>query len=556
MNFTLRKIGEWFWRHRVFFTLAFICLIGIGFRVWHYSDALIFQSDQSRDALIVERALSGGGFLDLPLLGPQARGSNLHLGPVFYYFQYISGKIFGTSPEVFAYPDLVLGILTLPLLYILARMFFGVSVSLYLTALASTSLLLLTFSRFAWNPNSLPFFATAFAVCFLRALQSSGCKRWFFIIGAALSFGIIAQLHFIATLGLALALGVFMIWKRSFSWPEVAVFFGIVIMLHTPVLLYEYRSHGGNTQAFIESVDEKGSQDKHSLIEQTFRAYQEQSRIVWLVMTGKQNTDMILTRGFQLKCDKKCDAALPYSLAAMLVFGGVLACAWLVFRTEKDPSRRKILTFIFLWFGSFFAVTVLVAYQISTRFYLGIIPPLFILLGFSIERLMVWGGKYRIQWVIIAGGIVVLILNVWASTLYLQELAASRISNSETGRDLVFGTENKVTLGQIRDVARVVDERIDLEQPIFISGESRYVRSLYYILSVERNRQSCYVKGDASDTSGGFNHVSVSFASSADNKRQDSSKIPFGTLTISLDVLNESNANMQQVFLPKDCFNY
>jgi hypothetical protein len=250
--------------------LFLICFVGVGLRLVHHSDWLIFQSDQSRDALIVERALNGSGISDLPLLGPQARGSSLHLGPVFYYFQYWSGSIFHYLPEAFAYPDLVFGILALPLLYLLSRMFFGEGLSIWLTALASGSLFFVTFSRFAWNPNSLPFFTLLFALFFLKALGSPPGKRYLKLGIAAMSLGIIAQLHFIAALGLLLALGVFLLWQRPLIRTEIFLCLGIIVMLYAPVLIHEYQSGAENTQAFLSSVMEKGSKDKHTLPEKPF----------------------------------------------------------------------------------------------------------------------------------------------------------------------------------------------------------------------------------------------------------------------------------------------
>ena len=553
-----RKIRSCSGKYALILAIVSLGIVGIGLRTIHHGDWLIFQSYQSRDTLIVERALGDGGFTDLPLLGPQARGSDLHLGPVFYYFQYWSGKLFGPSPEAFAYPDLLFSILFLPLLYWLLCMFFDRGLSAWLTALASVSVFLVTFSRFAWNPNGLPFFTTLFLACFLEALQAGGRKRWTMIIGASISFGIIAQLHFVATIGLAIGIIIFTVRRRAFDWKEIALFMAIVLAIHTPMLLSEYRSGGANTRALFSSVRDKGSKDDgHNILEKTFRAYQEQSRIIWFMTVGQQNTDTILTRGFVIKCDQKCRAALPASVASMLLFGAILVFGRQTYRSETDEKKRTALTFVLIWFGSFFFVTILVAYQISTRFYLGIAPIIFILIGLAAQRLLAIEPK-KIRGAITLAGVAFIALNLFMATNYLSELSMSRTSNAESGRDAVFGTDNKVTLGQLRALATETDRRFPIEQPLFISGESRYARSLYYLLSVEHQRKGCYVKGDSGNgIPRTFAHVAIDFTQATDNeKSSDPNEARFGTLTARFDDAVEPGENDTVQTSPSTCFTY
>ena len=155
-------------KNRNFIVLAIFIIVAVAFavRVYHFSDWLYFQGDQARDALLVTEAY-GGGPGNLPLLGPRAGGTSTRLGPVFYYFQYISVLIFGNrSPAVFAFPDLFFSILTIPLLYLFLRKFFKSGWSILLTLLYSVSLYTVQYSRFAWNPNSLPFFNLLFFFAF------------------------------------------------------------------------------------------------------------------------------------------------------------------------------------------------------------------------------------------------------------------------------------------------------------------------------------------------------------------------------------------------------
>jgi 4-amino-4-deoxy-L-arabinose transferase-like glycosyltransferase len=471
--------------------------VGIGLRLFEYSENLVFQSDQSRDALIVAKAIDNGA-AELPLLGPQARGSSLQLGPFFYYLQFVSAKIFGMRPESLAYPDLLWGVFTLPLLFFLLKRLVAAPTAVFLTALASVSPFLVSFSRFAWNPNSLPFFTTAFALSFIKALEEKGRPRWVFLAIASAAFGMLTHLHFVALIGLAGGLVLFLLWRRPLSWRELVFCASIVVLFQVPLLANEFQTGGATAQAFAETVEEKGSQDnKHNLAEKTFRAYQELSRIVWLSATGQQNTDMIITRGFDIKCDKKCESLLPYSLMAMVLTAWVVYASWMRFRATPEGSVKELQRLLGVWVISFCVVTVLVAYQISTRFYLGVIPALFAGLGFATEQLWNRCSGAVVRRVLMGMGIALLGLNIWSTTDYLRELSVSRVSAQESERDLVFATEAKVTLGQLRLLARETARRLDKTQPMLVSGESRYARSLFYLLSREEGLRGCYVKGDA-----------------------------------------------------------
>ncbi len=525
-------------------SLVFILGIGIFFRTINYSDLLIFQSDQSRDALIIHKAIEGG-VGNLPLIGPQARDSNLHLGPIFYYFQYISGKIFGESPEGFAYPDLFFGILTLPLLYLFLRKFVSRRLSLGVVLLASTSFFLVSFSRFAWNPNSLQFFSTFAAYSFLSALENTGKKRSWFLVGAALATGIILQLHFVAALSLFGGLFFFLIFSRALSIREAILACFLVLVVQTPTLIYEFQSDGSTARAFVETVDEKGTKDAgHSLYEKVFRAYQENASAFWLVATGQQNTETILTRGFSLKCDKECRGALPVTLFVYLIFTLAIVIFIATWKSCKNKEGGEKILFVGLWFISFLVVSILLAYQISTRFFLSITPIFFLIIALSIRRLLDIRRKYGI-----VGSHLLLcaliISNIYATTIYLRDLSKSKSSFAESKKDLVFGTEPKVTLGQLRYLASKTSDELIVGDPVFVSGESRYARSLYYLLSAEEGHRGCYMKGSV-DVPILVNHVIVK-----KNKGRDDNSNSFGTLATSLDIVEGSDKS-----LPEGCLDY
>src|SRR4030043_2138603 len=157
--------------------LAAIVLAAAAIRLWHFNDWLHFGMDQARDANLVSEAAQVGPS-HLPLLGPRAGGTFVRLGPVFYYFQYVSAKIFhSVSPPVFAYPDLLFSVLTTPLFFLFLRHFFSKTTALLVAALYAFNFVMIQFSRFAWNPNSVPFWTLLTFFALLKSVDEKIKKK-------------------------------------------------------------------------------------------------------------------------------------------------------------------------------------------------------------------------------------------------------------------------------------------------------------------------------------------------------------------------------------------
>ena len=112
----IAKINKNKWKI-ILFLLIFS--VGIFLRSYHFRSWLDFESDQARDLSITEKVVDEGG--SWPLLGPDMSHSQdgsvrFHVGPMYYYFQIISGKFFGVRPETAAYPDLLFAILSIPII--------------------------------------------------------------------------------------------------------------------------------------------------------------------------------------------------------------------------------------------------------------------------------------------------------------------------------------------------------------------------------------------------------------------------------------------------------
>jgi hypothetical protein len=242
-------------------------------------------------------------------------------------------------------------------------------------------------------------------------------------------------------------------------------------------------------------------------------------------------------------------------MAFILLFV-MIVMALSAIRSESNPVKRQSFTFLFLWFASFSLITVLVAYQISTRFYLGIVPSLFILLGLSVQRILRLGMNRLSRVVLIVVGCLAITLNYQATQLYLKGLSAARLSNEDFGPDLVFDTRNKVTLIQLRDIAQEAARRFDSRSPVLVSGESRYARSLYFVLSSDHARTGCYIKGSTDDVVVAIPEVMIRHTQDEAKEIPGFSMIPYGTLTAYFSELVQPEVNPEKSTLPKGCLDY
>lgn len=533
-------------RSLILLLLSLIFATGIGLRAFHHSDWLILKSDQARDAIILDEALENG-FSRLPLLGPEAGSTGFRLGPLSYYFQYVSGLLFGQTIESLAYPDLVFGILAIPAIIALLRLFTPLPLALFGGALASVSFFLITFSRFAWNPNPLPFFTAAFAWSFLSALKAPEQQRRFFLLLSVLLLGAIAHLHLVALVSLCIGLSLFVVFTRVLTIREIILGLCIFLACQFPVFLSEYRTHGDNFHSFIgATLGDRYQDTEHGWHEKFWRAYQEGSQALWILATGRQDTESIQTRGWSLSCPSRCQATLPMTLGALAFFTTIITLSLLSLR-RLSRDERKPLLFILLWTGSFFLVTVFVAYEIEVRYYLGIIPAFFVLI---MQSTLVISRYFRSLSTILGLlfiGCLMILSNIEASYTFLDELNRSQFSAQDSRRDLRFGTEPKVTLGQLRAIARGAEARFTKETPVVISGESHYVKSLYVVLTQEFGFHGCYLRGTHRALPQNWHHIYI------EEPAKHPELEPFGTLGAHFEPRKET-AGMSP--LPNNCLTY
>ncbi len=459
-------------------------------RFYNHHDWLYFKMDQARDAFMIANAVQNGP-QDLPLLGARAGATKvtygfLHLGPIFYYFQYLLGIIFhSTAPDVFAYPDLFFGIMVLPLLYIFLRVYFKRYVSLLIMLMYAFSFLIIEYSRFAWNPNSLPFFTILSFLALLKFLNTNNEKKrawWVALWATGMAIG--SQLHFVGFFCLVGVSGLLVIyhyqlWKKvnlakifkKEIFKKVAILVGIAfavfLFFYTPVIISDTMKHGENTKDFIEALTSKPAHKP--LLDKLGKDINEQIRNYTLITTSyiypkKTNIFKII--------------AILFTLS--IFFGGIYLSIKKIIKGALKQEKKDFLALILLWIGVFFVLCIPLAYQIRPRFFIFTFAVPFILLGIIFEFLKENKIKYY-PYLIILLTTIVLLANAYGTRAWFQEQAQSQKTHFKVKRTLILKVKDGVTLGELERVADYIYSHHKVGYTTYFYIKPEHVRPLNYL---------------------------------------------------------------------------
>lgn len=476
-------------------TVLLLVIVGAVFvRTYNFDEWLYFKMDQSRDALLIGNAIdNGAGYL--PLLGARAGATELEhgflrLGPAYYYFQYLSGKIFNsTDPEIFAYPDLFFSIAVIPLLFFFLRLYFSKRHSLYITAMYAFSFLIIQYSRFAWNPNSLQFFIILSFYGLLRFLNDDRPKqkKWWLALWV---FGITigSQLHFFgffSLLGISGLLILFhlRVWNRDSlkslfqkialkqcAW-FVVISLGVFLVLYTPVIISDTMEGGQNTKNFFEALGSKA--EKKPLVEKLQKDIKENLSYYCLLTTSQCYTG-----------DLKKNV-LPIGASALVVIIGLFLAVQKL-RTEESKLSKDFLMLVLLWFGIFSLLTIPVAFQLRPRFYIVVFALPFIFLGFLYEFLEKRFGK-RALFATALITIAVLAVNIRGTAIWFGEQASAQIRTTNVNRTLILKNQDGVTLGQLQGVTDWMYGKYHAGSTLYYYVKPEHERPINFLLKEKKN---------------------------------------------------------------------
>lgn len=472
--------------------LMIIMLGATWVRTYNFHDWLFFKLDQARETILLAPAIENGPE-NLPLHGPRATkvgGDYLRLGPAFYYFMYLSGILFNSiEPDVFAYPDLFFSILTIPLLFFFLRLYFSRAHSLLSTLLYSFSFLVIQYSRFAWNPNSVPFFELLSFYGLLRFTNSNKFKpRLGWISLWAVSFAIATQLHFFAFFTITAITAVFLIirynlWKihkvltiikQLFSRQSMAfVMISIIIIgfFYTPMIISDVITNGSNVKNFVGAFSEKPKQGKTAW-QKVVRNLREQPKYYYLLITS-----------FRHRKGMKADP-IPVGMGTTFIVLG-LGLAIHLRRKEKDQIKKDFLMLSVIWTILFFIITIPTSYQLRPRFFVVVfaIPYIFFGLWFVFFSQLF---KKRSWSIIFTITVSVLLLNSYGIYAWFKEQELSQIKGFEVGRTYILQRQDGITLGQLERGVDFIYQNRENNSLVFFS-DAEYRNPISYLLNLKKD---------------------------------------------------------------------
>lgn len=479
LNFFEKKLQEIGQKKIIIFSsLFFVVIFGAWLRLNHFADWLHYEFDQSRDNILVSEGIKRGP-ASLPVMGPKADGTQLRVGPIYYYLEYISALIFGDTPQGHAYFVAILSIISIPVLYLLFKIFFNKFISLGLSYLYSISFFLLIYARFGWNPNVMPFFVIAGIYYLLRATdkKSKYPGRWF--IAFAIFFTIATQLHFVAFFALPIFAIAYLLYERpKFSWKIWGASILIFAFFYSPVVISDIALKGFNAKEFIRAFSTKTDRDEPFF-----------EKIIDTIRSGAENYTMILTGNdrvwtpevkfengwIDFSCKNSCKKTslwLSFAAIAFFIFGALLLLWQLI-------KRKKPIVIM----GIFFLSTFLIFTKISTepRFYLLIAPLPFLFLGNIID--LIWRKNALIAKVIFLGVIILFsYTNISRIMQRFSDLEGADKKLIPVHSDRILKEPERVSLRQFQSISREMYNKYQENgYPVIFSSETLYFRSFMYL---------------------------------------------------------------------------
>lgn len=478
-----------------FVALLLIVLGAFFVRTYHFNDWLYFKMDQARDAFLIDKVYENGpGYL--PLLGARAGATEvgegfLRLGPIFYYFQYISTLVFhSTEPSVLAYPDLFFSMAAILLLYFFTRLYFSRKYSLMIAAMYAFSFIIIEYSRFAWNPNSLQFFLLLSFYGLLRFFNEENRKRKFLWLSLwAIGIIIGSQLHFFGFFGLIGISGLFIlikfqVWKKEklisyfrkkpiteFS-KYAAVFVFIFAILYAPVIISDIKENGQNVKKFITALSSKA--EKKPLVQKISKNFSENLNYYCLITTsqcyGEENN--------------KENFALIFT--AIILLGGI-AVAIRAQRREGISLRKDFLTLLLVWIGVYFILMIPVSFQLRPRFFIVVFAVPFILLGLIYEYLAEKLGRKKAIGTAIFISALVIAWNLYGTYAWFSEQAESQKETTEIKRSLILKAKDGVLLWHLQSAADWMYAHHEKGKNLYYYVKPEHVRPMDYLLYEKRD---------------------------------------------------------------------
>ncbi len=433
-------------KNRTAVFLFLIVIFGSFFRLYNFSELVRFNTDQVRDVLIVEKMLEGK---DFPLLGPKAGGTTFKLGPAFYYIEAFSGLIFGNTPSGMAMITAILSIASIPLLFLFVRYYFSTNISLIITLAYSFSFYVIKYSRFAWNPNIIPFFFILFLISILKFVELKNKKFGIWHLLLAVSMGIGVQLH---TLLLILMPLIFLLACAYVFFKEGKIYFvkffiisAAALLINWPFFSYDLQNNGKNVKSFFAGTEKK-TEKNTSLADNVLKDGQFFIQgSTYALSSFEPQKNWIKVKKL---LDSKKTGEIFAALAGTIFF--VLGLFFLVRRLliEKNEKKKMFLGLIFSVLALSFLMLFPIANELNVRYLIILIFLPYVFLGFILEFLLKKNPNK------IAAGVIFIVL-LFLAILNIRTYAKTYNLENYTARTSTYGG---ISVKESRDISNFMFE--------------------------------------------------------------------------------------------------
>lgn len=235
-----------YWPHLLVFAMV---ILSVFLRFYGLRDNLHFNIDETHHLETITNIYKNNVFV---LKGPSASGgTDLYHGAYYYYLYLLPTWLSDGNPIALGIFTLLLNTLSLPILFMATKKSFNTQIALWTTLFAATSSTIIYYSRWAWNPNLVPFF---FILAFF-ALAYFETKRPWWLALFAFSLSSISQLHIGAIYYMPIFfLMIPLFWRIS---KNIKVWAGSILALiipWIPTIIYE-AGHGWSLpRSFLTAV--------------------------------------------------------------------------------------------------------------------------------------------------------------------------------------------------------------------------------------------------------------------------------------------------------------
>ena len=245
-------------KNKIFFLSLLIFLLSLFLRIFNLNYYISFHQDQVRDLYYLKEHFESGKLI---LLGPKASVGDFYTPPFWYYLMSVA-YFFSKSPLAPAFLTAIFGSLTAVFVFLFTKKFSDEKIAFLTGTLYAISPLAIEYSRFAWNPNPIPFFVILTLFFLYEFIYENKEDRFLLsIITANLAF----QLHYQGLITLIFCFFYLaLIKKLNFKRFVIYLFVNLILIL--PFIIYEFQNNFKNTLGIINFLIQSQSLTKLKLL--------------------------------------------------------------------------------------------------------------------------------------------------------------------------------------------------------------------------------------------------------------------------------------------------